>query len=123
MKFVTHSRNDNRPPSEVVQVSKSLSVALWNVVGSNGRQRIHWKVSRVTPDGESYRLMRPEQLLEFPIALSVLAGALANAMSLDLELREKLRTLEQLMLDADSRMNANGHSNERTEANERLLKP
>jgi hypothetical protein len=54
--------------------------------------------------------MRPEQLLEYPIALSIIAGALSNAMALDAELREKLRFLEQLMLDADSQLNASGHS-------------
>lgn len=125
MKFVTHSRNDNRTPTEAVQITQSLEIALWRKIASEGRQRIHWAISRVNPtDGDSFRLMKVEHILEFPVALGTLAGALAKATSaVEPELREKLRVFEQLMLDVDERMNANGHSNEKTEAGERLLEP
>lgn len=102
------NRSQSRLPSETFAISSTLNCAIWSVVGLTGRHRIHWKLSRINPEGESFSLLKVEQLLEFPGALAILAGGFAKIESLDRDLREDLLKMERLMEDVHNRLQANG---------------
>lgn len=99
-----------------------MSCAIWSVVGITGRHRIHWKLSRTNPDGESFNLLKIEQMLEFPGALAILAGGFAKIESLDRDMREDLLRMERLMEEAHQKLRANGEA-EKAETDQAIFTP
>lgn len=120
MVFVQRSKNENSPPSETFQVG-TLAVAVWVATNGNGKKRLHWKVSRVSPEGQYFRLLTPAECLQFPQLLALLAAGFASIPTLDGVLRENLKTLEALMTQADLGLRANGELHEETDADQSIF--
>lgn len=79
-------------PTEVVELTPSLKVAIWNVPGEGRDHPIHFSLERIAADGKSRRTLRPENLLELPLAIGVLCSALSKSRLPD-SLRASLKNL------------------------------
>jgi hypothetical protein len=115
MSFVKRHRNESRQPTEKLQVSENLEIAVWQAVESNGARRLHWNFSRINPQGGSYKTLRVQDLLQLPSAIAVLAAGFKQIPSLPGELRDALSKLGELMVQVDSQLEGNGLSTESTD--------
>lgn len=84
-------------PTEVVDLTPNVRVALWNVGNSPGREHpIHLSFERIAADGKSRRTLIPATLLDLPQALGVTCSALAKS-TLPEPLRQSLKRLSDEM--------------------------
>lgn len=122
MTFFRRLKSEDSKPQESFQITESLSCAVWTALGANGKKRIHWKLSRISPEsGDCYTLMKIEQLLEFPQALAILCAGFSKVTELDANLRDDLEKLERLMSEADAQLRSNGELNEETDADQGIF--
>jgi len=107
--FERNKTPKSRAPDETVRVSPNLQTQVWSVLGMHDREhRLHFRLERITPEGRTLRTMRPENLLEIPQAVSLLAGGFAKVGSLPQALRDSLKHLASLLEKVHTELSTNG---------------
>ena len=107
--FKRKSTTPRRDADETVRVSPNLQALVWSVLGMHDREhRFHFRLERVSPDGRTLRTLRPENLLELPSGLALLAGGFAKVGSLPQPLRENLKRLASLLDKVHTELASNG---------------
>lgn len=93
----TKKANEKTAPTEVVDITPSVRVAIWNAGRIPGREHpVHVSFERIAADGKSRKTLLPETLLELPQAIGVLASALSKSALPD-GLRQSLSVLSDRM--------------------------
>lgn len=108
-----NTKSARRAPDEKVRVSENLEVVLWNTGDMPGRQnRIHLAFDRRLKDGRCVRTWLPEQLLEVPEAVALVASALAKpgVGHLPDAMRRALARLSELLRNVQSELAGTGSS-------------
>jgi hypothetical protein len=108
-----NTRTARRAPDEKVRVSDNLDVVLWNTGDIPGREnRIHLAFERRLKDGRCVRTWLPQQLLEVPEAVALVASALAKpgVGHLSDDLRRSLARLSELLRNVQSELATAGSS-------------
>jgi hypothetical protein len=99
----------SRNPDETVRVSPNLQALVWSVLGMHDREhRLHFRLERITPEGKALRTLRPEHLLEIPMACALLCGGFSKVGSLPQALRDSLKHLAGLLEKVHTELSTNG---------------
>ncbi len=100
-----------RQPDHTAQITPSLSVSVWQSHDSEtGKVRMHWDVSRINNEdpSKSFKTMRIESLLEFPLFLSKVAIGFAQTEAVAPKLRSELLQFAKDMELLAERRSVNG---------------
>ncbi len=108
-------RQERSAPTEVVDVTPNIRVAIWNAGRDSERHHpLHLSFERIAQDGKSRRTLVPESLFELPQAIALLSSALSKS-HLPEALRGALQGLSEKMFrvaqdldpagDADAKVN------------------
>jgi len=106
-------------PTERLQLTETLKVAVWRSEDRNGAVRFNWDLSRVAEDGSrTFDTMVVSSLLELPAFTAKLSELFANSSSVPQQLRERLAAQSVALyecieaIEASSEPKANGRAAE-----------
>ncbi len=99
-----------RQPDHTARITPSLSVSVWRSHDSETGVRLHWDVSCISKDdpSRSFKTLRIESILEFPLYLARVAAGFASTEAVSPQLRSELQEFAKDMELLAEKRQANG---------------
>jgi hypothetical protein len=104
--MVRPRKEESRKPTEKIAITNDVEIAIWVKQNAEGERKVYFNLSRLTPEGQSYRTLRSSNCRSVVKAIAKLSKVFSNDPALPQDQRDELSRLSELLEEVEGRLTA-----------------